>query len=157
MFLLDTVSVTINIHRFMDLSEAEFSYFVSQVAASAASFGVATADLTAVGMALNTAFGYKCSPPATIVPAQGAQLQSMCTGEGCPLDPKSDCAMYQTNITEPMMANGTSSSGGGSMGSPTMGGASSTGSMPAQASTAGAAANSMSFAALVGGLFAMIL
>ncbi len=59
--------------RFMDLSYAEVSYFIQQVGLSAASFGVATADVTAVGTALEGAFGYRCEPPLTIIPAQGGK------------------------------------------------------------------------------------
>jgi hypothetical protein len=40
----------------MDLSYAEVGYFISQVADSAASFGVAKDDLTVVGNALTSLF-----------------------------------------------------------------------------------------------------
>jgi hypothetical protein len=100
----------------MGLSNAEFGYFVTQVGLSAASFGVAQADVTAVGMALSNAFGYKCEPAMMIIPNTTAELQSMCTAEDCPLAPNSTCASY-ANVTEPKPAsasNGTNGTGTGS-------------------------------------------
>ena len=67
-----------NVHKYMGLGEAEIGYFITQVGLSAASFGVADADVTAVGMALNQLFGYKCAPATTVIKAQGAQLQAIC-------------------------------------------------------------------------------
>lgn len=96
----------------MDLSAEEVGYFITQVGLSAASFGVATEDVTAVGMALNKIFGYKCSPPTTVVPSQGAQLQSICTGDDCPLAPNATCAAYQAAV-EPLVANSTLAMGEG--------------------------------------------
>jgi hypothetical protein len=100
----------------MDLSYAEVGYFITQVALSAASFGVAQSDLQIVGTALGSLFDVRCAPPTVIIPAQGAQLQSICTDMTCPLAVNSSCALYQTNITEPasasmssMMATGTAS------------------------------------------------
>ena len=77
-------------HKFMDLSAAEVGYFITQVANSAASFGVAAEDLAVVGTALSTLFGHKCSPAVVVIPSQPAELQSICIGEDCPLDPKAD-------------------------------------------------------------------
>lgn len=71
------------VHKFMDLSAAEVGYFITQVAMSAASFGVAADDLAVVGTALTTLFGQKCSPPAVVIPSQPAELQAICIGEGC--------------------------------------------------------------------------
>src|SRR5271163_1287309 len=52
------------VHKYMALD-------AFQVGLSAASFGVAQADVEAVGMSLNNLFGYKCARPATVVPSQG--------------------------------------------------------------------------------------
>lgn len=119
----------------MDLSYAEVGYFITQVALSAASFGVAKADLEVVGMALGSIFDVRCAPPTIVIPAQGAQLQSICTDMTCPLAVNSSCALYQTNITEPatatmssMMSTGTASATAASS------------SKPATASTAAGAA-----------------
>jgi hypothetical protein len=95
----------------MDLSFAQVGYFITQVALSAASFGVAKEDLTIVGNALGSIFDVKCAPSTIVIPAQGAQLQSICTGEGCPLAANASCALYQTNITMPMSATMSSAMG----------------------------------------------
>ena len=71
----------------MDLKPAEIDYFIEQVGAAAASFGVATADITAVATALNTTFNYRCSPPVAVIPYQGAQNQSICVDQSCPQAP----------------------------------------------------------------------
>jgi len=96
-----------NVHKFMALSNAEFGYFVTQVGLSAASFGVAQSDVTAVGMALSNAFGYKCEPSAMIIPNTTAELQSICSDADCPLAPNATCAAYAT-VMEP---NSTASNG----------------------------------------------
>ena len=67
-----------NVHKYMALSNAEVGYFIQQVGLSAASFGVAEADVKAVGEALTDAFGYKCAPKAMVV-GEGEELQSICT------------------------------------------------------------------------------
>lgn len=95
------------VHKFMDLSIYEVSYFVQQVGLSAASFGVATDDVEYVGKALMNLFGYKCAPPMTVIPAQGAQLQSICTGKDCPIAANSTCASYQ-NVSMPAVNSSVS-------------------------------------------------
>ncbi|KAJ4303828.1 hypothetical protein N0V90_002729 [Kalmusia sp. IMI 367209] len=96
-------------HAFMDISPAEFGYFVQQVGLAATSFGVTEDDVSAVAMALQKLFGYRCSPAATVIPEQGATLNSICQNEECPLDPMPTCAAYPNNGTamEPQMASGT--------------------------------------------------
>jgi len=91
------------VHKFMDISAAEFGYFVTQVAMSAASFGVAASDLAIVGDALGSAFGHKCSPKTTIIPAQGAQLQAICIGNRCATSPNATCSAYSAAV-EPSTA-----------------------------------------------------
>jgi hypothetical protein len=80
----------------MDLSAAQFGYFVTQVALSAASFGVAESDITAVGKALTGAFGYKDSMPAVVAPNQPAALQAICAGDGCPTAMNATTAGYSS-------------------------------------------------------------
>ncbi|PMD49498.1 uncharacterized protein K444DRAFT_649059 [Hyaloscypha bicolor E] len=149
------------VHKFMQLSYAEVTYFIEQVGMSAASFGVATEDVMLVGTALMNAFGYRCEPPMTIVPAQGPQLQSICDDETCPLSPNATCASYNGTIPKPGNAtipgsNSTATSTGS--GSKTTGGSTATGSAPvATVSTAAGATVAFSFAAVVGGLAAMFL
>jgi hypothetical protein len=96
-------------HRFMDLDPSEFGYFVQQVGLAATSFGVTTDDVSAVAMALQKLFGYKCSPKATVIPEMGPTLNSICQNEKCPLDPNAQCSAYPNNgmVMEPMMADGT--------------------------------------------------
>ncbi|CAD6441203.1 9c788a51-f507-4f6e-8599-559a463500c0 [Sclerotinia trifoliorum] len=91
------------VHKFMDLSDAEVNYFIEQVALSASSFGVSASDLMIIGYALRQSFGYRCLPPATIIPSQGAQLQSICTDSTCPLAPNNTCASYDQTITKPKL------------------------------------------------------
>jgi len=119
------------VHRFMDLSAAEVGYFIQQVALAATSFGVSTDDVATVGKALNTIFNVRCAPPTTVIPAQGAQLQSICEDETCPLAPMATCAAYPPTM-KPAKVNSTmAGSGSGSMANGTMGGAAATSSMPA--------------------------
>lgn len=82
----------------MDLSYAEVGYFITQVANSAASFGVAKDDLTVVGNALTSLFDMRCSPETTVVPAQGPQLQAICIDDTCPLAANSTCSAYASAV-----------------------------------------------------------
>src|SRR5579871_77703 len=92
----------------MDLNVYQLSYFITQVGLAAASFGVATSDVEAVGMALQQSFGYRCSPPAAIVPQVPAQLQSICIAPDCPLAANANCSAYGS-VAAPAYANGTNS------------------------------------------------
>jgi hypothetical protein len=148
------------IHKFMDLSYAEVGWFIQQVALSAASFGVAKADLTVVGDALTSLFDVRCAAPVTVIPAQGPQLQSICIDSTCPLAANATCSSYAAAM-EPLPANSTNtvnstatSSGSSSMTS-TM--STTTGSSSATASKAAGATLDMSFVAVAGGLFAALL
>lgn len=140
-------------HKFMDLSHAEVTYFINQVALSAMSFGVAKEDLAVVGTALMNTFGYKCEMPITVIPSQGAQLQSVCSGPDCPLAANSSCPT--TNITEPAVANASLVPSVTASGTVKPTGAAT--SPAATKSTGAAAAVGMSFAAVAGGLAALFL
>lgn len=96
-----------SVHQYMDLDIYEVSYFIQQVGLAAASFGVSNSDVEYVGKALMSLFGYKCAPPAVVIPEQGAQLQAICIDSSCPLSPNATCASYPTVM---MPANATSSS-----------------------------------------------
>jgi len=159
-----------SVHKFMDLTAFEVGYFITQVALSAASFGVAQDDLTSVGAALGMIFGYRCSPPTVVVPSQGAQLQSICTDPGtCVVNPVGAvCQSYASNVTKPVSASGSAAGGGSTAtATATSGGSSSasgsaTGSAPASVKTAGAVSVmrdvvSISFVAVVGGVVAMFM
>ncbi|TAQ87050.1 hypothetical protein B7494_g4635 [Chlorociboria aeruginascens] len=142
-----------SVHKFMDLSAADVGYFITQVGLSAASFGVADADVTAVGKALNSAFGYRCSPEETIIPSQGPQLQAICTDDTCPEATNATCSSYGIAV-EPK--NATSTSGASSNGS-------ATGTSPNTSSTSSptvgntASAIGMSFVVAAAGFFAAFL
>lgn len=86
-------------HAFMALSPAEIGYFIMQVSLAATSFGVTTEDVTIVAEALNKLFGYRCSPPTTVIPGTSMTLNSICQNEECPLDPMATCAAYPMNGT----------------------------------------------------------
>lgn len=90
----------------MDLDENELGYFITQVGLSAASFGVTTEDVKAVGEALGKLFAYRCAPASTVVPSQGPQLQSICQADTCPLSPNNTCSVYEST-SEPAIANAT--------------------------------------------------
>lgn len=90
----------------MDLDSAQVGYFIEQVGLSAASFGVAKSDITAVADALNKLFGYRCAPKTTVIPAQGPQFQSVCTDSDCPLADNAMCSA-QPQMPDPMVADKT--------------------------------------------------
>ena len=96
----------------MNLDPYQVGYFITQVGLSAASFGVTKEDVTIVGEALSKTFGYKCEPPAVVVKAQDAQLQSICQADSCPLSPNDTCSAYGTSV-EPKVANATLAMGQG--------------------------------------------
>ena len=107
-----------DVHRFMRLSHNQMGYFIEQVGMSASSFGAAKADVDMVGAALTKVFDYQCSPPYALASDVPADLQSICIGTGCPLDPMPDCAAYYArNGTSPSMSS-TSQMAGGATGSP---------------------------------------
>ena len=67
------------VHKFMALDAYEVQYFIEQVGLSAASFGVADADIEYVGRVLQEFFGFKCAPAVDIIPGKSEELQSICT------------------------------------------------------------------------------
>jgi hypothetical protein len=89
------------VSRFMSLDPNEVGYFISQVGLATASFGVASSDITIVVNALVSLFDYRCSPPVTIVPAAGPQLQEICGNPTCPLGPTPKCYLYDNYGVEP--------------------------------------------------------
>ena len=107
------------VHAFMDLNPAQLGYFIEQVALAGASFGVAESDLHAVGDALNSLFGMRCSPPTPAIKEQGPQLQAICVESSCPLAKDAECdgykiaAMTPKNHTEAGSTNMTMPGGGG--------------------------------------------
>ncbi len=133
----------------MALDQYQVGYFIQQVGLSAASFGVATEDVTAVGMALTKLFDYKCAPPTTVVPVQGAQLQAICIADTCPLSPNATCSSYAP-VVEPFAANATLAMGEGRNGSSNGTGSPTTSMTPPMATKNAAAQNLGSVAAVLG-------
>jgi len=140
------------VHKFMNLDPNEVGYFITQVADAAMSFGVSADDLAPVGMALNSLFGYRCAPATTVIPAQGAQLQSICQAEECPIAPNSTCDGVPESV-EPAKAGGDNATATATM--------SGTAGMPTSTTPVvvgnGASAVSMSLLAVFGGLAALCL
>lgn len=133
------------VHKFMDLDVNEVGYFIQQVGLAAESFGVTADDATAVGMALNTLFGYRCAPNATAIAAQGPAQQSICIADDCPIAEGAVCDAYAPAV-EPSNATSTGNSSSTSTGT----GSSSTSTTPVQASA--------SFTAVhIGSIFAAVL
>lgn len=119
------------VHRFMNLSQPEMDYFITQVGLSAASFGVAPADVMAVGMELNNTFNQRCSAPQAVITYQGSQLQAICVNPSCPLASNAVCAAY--SAANAMTSQSAGATGGmGASGS--VAGGSST-ALPTQASS----------------------
>lgn len=136
-----------NVHKFMDLDIYQVTYFIQQVGLSAASFGVAPADVQYVGTALMQLFGYKCAPPMTVIPAQGAQLQAICIANNCPTAANATCAAYPA-ATMPAVANPTSAANATH---------SSSSSMPVATFTGAADKATVGWTAAIMGLAAMVL
>jgi hypothetical protein len=84
-----------DVHKFMNLDATQLGYFVHQVALAGSSFGVAQADVEAVGAALQQLFGLRCAPAAEVAKGQGAQLQAICVAQSCPLSPNAVCGLYE--------------------------------------------------------------
>ena len=120
----------------MDLNPIQVGYFITQVGLSAASFGVASSDVTAVGQALTKLFDYRCSAPAAIVPGAPAETQAICMNPACPLADNATCSAYGTPVMPQLAANATTSSGGSAGASP--GSSTSSGSPAAVQTTSGA-------------------
>jgi len=145
------------VHKFMDLSYAEVTYFITQVALSAQSFGVASDDLVVAGTALNSLFNVRYAPPTTVIPAQGAQLQSICTDETCPLAVNDTMTGYLTNVTEPSSVPASAVGAGASSTASSTATGTKTGSSSTSTSTGGAAsAVGFSMMAVFGGVLAFL-
>ncbi|KAJ8118010.1 hypothetical protein ONZ43_g4081 [Nemania bipapillata] len=165
------------VHKFMALDPYEMGYFITQVGLAASSFGVADSDVQAVGSALASLFDYRCAPPTTVIQSQGAQLQSICIAEDCPLAADSVCDSYQP-VVEPSSVSPSASTSatptasystssplttpgstgpGNATSTPSAATGSSTASSPTTVPTAGAATNGFGLVAAAGGLLALLL
>jgi len=160
------------VHKFMNLDPSEMGYFITQVALAAQSFGVADADVAAVGMALNSLFNVRCAPPTEVIPGEGKQLQSICINEMCPLAENDTCQCYdaavepgQTLPSQVMSAGpecsvgaGEGGQGGNSTATSSMAPTGPTGAPTEPSTVPGAAAVAgVSFGAIVAGVAALLL
>lgn len=87
-----------DVHKFMAINSAMNTWFVMQVGLAAQSFGATQEDISAVGMLLLNTFNRRCAAPATVIPAQGAQLQAICLDSSCPLAANATCSAYPSNV-----------------------------------------------------------
>lgn len=146
-------------HKFMALGNAEVGYFITQVALAAQSFGVATSDIQAVGTALNSLFGTRCSPEMKVIPEQPAALQAICIEPECPLAENAVCGQYDV-VTEPMNATMTMTApmGTGTMPATVSMTMTPTGTVtPSMVPTAAAGKVGLSMMAVAGGFAALML
>ncbi len=143
------------VHKFMDLSNADVTYFITQVGMAAASFGVAKDDIDIVAKALGDTFNMKCAAPVEVIPGTGAQLQAICIGDGCKEASNATCSQYADSTKPEMCPSGSMSSmmptgTGMPTGGMTTGSMMPTGTGPASVPTGNAAAlNSFGIAAAV--------
>lgn len=153
------------VHKFMNLNLAENTYFIQQVGMAAASFGVADADVEAVGKSLNEIFNVRCAPPTEVIPGQGKQLQSICIDEEtCPLAKDAMCGKYDNGMdgghggdeecSTSMMPHPT---GNGTIPTMTSGPMPTGTGEPTTVPTAGAAVSGLSLGALFAGVAAFAL
>ena len=94
----------------MYLDKYELGYFYEQVSLAVKSLGFEEPDVDFTKKTLETVFGKRCSPPATVIRAEdGPLLQSSCIAEGCPLDANATCDAYPNGGfgQYPVIANAT--------------------------------------------------
>lgn len=137
-----------SVHEYMGLGPYEVGYFIEQVGLSALSYGVTMDDVTMIGDTLSSLFNVRCAPNTTIIMAQGATLNSICTMDNCMLAANASCGSYPMNLPMPVNVSSSSMMSGSS---PT-----GTGSMPAKQTTnAGSSLAVGSLLAAVAFLFAL--
>jgi hypothetical protein len=72
---------------------------VAEVVLSLSSIGISQADASLFGNTLDSLFNFRCSEVSMPVKvAAGAELQSICVADSCPLDVKADCAAYPDGV-----------------------------------------------------------
>lgn len=159
----DAAPSMFELHKFMNLTFAENTYFITQVGLAAASFGVAEEDIAIVAGALNSLFNVRCAPPTTVIPDDGDQLHSICIDEEtCPLAENATCVDYcEDSQDDDEEAECTSAPvpppGGNSTATPTDGMPTQTGSEPSPTPTGAAGLNTIAFGAVAAGIAAFLL
>lgn len=96
-----------SVHKYMYLTTAQNTYFINQVALSAQSFGVASADIAVVGTALNSLFNQRCSANVSVPMSAPAAPQAICIADDCALAANSSCAAYQQTAQAGVGPNST--------------------------------------------------
>ncbi|EHK41578.1 hypothetical protein TRIATDRAFT_147444 [Trichoderma atroviride IMI 206040] len=86
------------VHKFMELSYAQNKYFIDQHVVAAESLGFSSADSKIFSDNLYSIFAVRCGGPTSIIKAQGAQLQSTCLTDDCPVADDSECNLYPANV-----------------------------------------------------------
>lgn len=91
----------------MGLDPNEVGYFISQVGAAAASFGVSDPDVQAVAGLLAITFNVACAPAQALVRGD-SEFQSICVAKECPKAPNAVCYLYENYgfFPEPMSIGG---------------------------------------------------
>lgn len=152
------------VHKYMYLTYAQNTYFINQVALAAQSFGVAPADITVVGTALNSLFNVRCGPSTAVPMTAEAAPQSICVSSDCPLAVNASCAQYAQNVTAGQgpnssvvgagnAGNGTRTTGTSASGSGSASGSSSSSTARAEGNTLVAGSFVVGAAAVVAALF----
>ncbi|KAI1372259.1 hypothetical protein F4677DRAFT_449573 [Hypoxylon crocopeplum] len=95
------------VHKYMDLNQAEMGFFIDQAVRGLLSFGFGDADAQFVNDTLNSVFNRRCSPAAAVIPPDaGPQLQAICIAPDCLLSANDTCSAYDPAMT-PSVANAT--------------------------------------------------
>lgn len=98
------------VHKFMNLGNAEMTYFITQVGMAAASFGVAKEDIDVVAKALGDTFNMRCSAPAEVIKGKGPQPQAICIKSDCAEAKDAKCDAY-AKAEAPAKCSGSMTSG----------------------------------------------
>ena len=101
----------------MSLDPNEVGYFISQVGAAAASFGVSAADVQTVAGLLSATFNVACAPAQALVNGD-SEFQSICDHKDCPKAPNAVCYKYEHYgfFPEPKSVGGASCPASGGYG-----------------------------------------
>lgn len=83
-----------SVHKYMNITAAEFGFFVHQLGLSLRALGVADSQVKTFNNTVISSFGQRCSSAKSIIPGQSSQLQAICTDGSCTKASDPDCAAY---------------------------------------------------------------
>ncbi|KAJ6786341.1 hypothetical protein PWT90_04731 [Aphanocladium album] len=106
----DSAPSMYKVHKFMNLGNAEMTYFITQVGMAAASFGVAKEDIAIVAKALGDTFNMRCSAPVEVIKGKGPQPQAICIKSDCTEAKDAKCDVY-AKAEAPAKCSGSTTSG----------------------------------------------